>query len=62
MFRNPEWLTPIYVVGAVLTWVFLMMEDYDRMSFLAWITLADAINAFLAVIWPVYWVVLRWIH
>lgn len=62
MFRTDTWLTPVYIGGAVLTWLILMIEDFHRMGFLAWITLADAINAFLGVIWPIYWLVLRWIH
>ena len=61
MFKRIPWaniLATMYVLAGISTFVYLtFFEDY-RYTSRNWI-IAIPLNAFLALIWPIYWSTLR---
>lgn len=50
-----------YMLGGPLTYFYLMWVDWHQThGVLAWVVTL-AVNAFLAMIWPIYWAILHWI-
>jgi hypothetical protein len=49
-----------YIAGNIATFLFLVVEDWPYFSAWNWIIILP-INEFLAAIWPLYWLILRWI-
>lgn len=50
----------IYKLIGLATFAFLSLVDHDGYEAWNWIP-ALTINAALASLWPIYWVVLRWV-
>jgi uncharacterized membrane protein YecN with MAPEG domain len=50
----------VYVIGCIATFGKLMFFDGHVYNWWNWI-IAFAINDFLAMFWPLYWGLLRWI-
>lgn len=51
-------LATVYWVGHIATFGYLTFFDGFRYNWWNWI-IALAINEFLSLIWPIYWIVLR---
>ena len=50
----------VYWIGNVATFVKLTFFDGYTYNYWNWI-IALPVNEFLSAIWPIYWVVLRWL-
>ncbi len=55
-------LPAAYIIGNIVTFLVITVEDAAYTSgVLTWL-FTLGINEFLAMIWPLYWTILRWIH
>ena len=51
----------LYFAGNVATWLFLMVEDWpDIHGVFSFFWIAGC-NEVIALVWPVYWALLRWV-
>ncbi len=52
-------LIPVYVVGDLVTWVVLVVQDWRHISGWRFLLSALVFDLILAQIWPLYWLILR---
>lgn len=54
-----RWLTMLYFLGGLATTIFLTFFDGYPYSGWNWLV-AVPVNLFLGMMWPIYWIGLRW--
>ena len=55
-----QWLLPLYVVGDIATFVYLMFVDWDSFNWWNWLIIVP-LNGIIASLWPIYWGLLHWV-
>jgi hypothetical protein len=54
-------LALLYFVGNTGTWFYLMIKDWPHIHGIFSFIWMAACNEGIALVWPVYWAILRWI-
>lgn len=60
MSRLQGFLVSLYVLGIIGTWIYLTFFDGYQWT-LGNAFLAHSVNLFLSAMWPLYWLMLRWL-
>lgn len=52
----------VYVAIDIATFIYLLVTDWPEIGHWRQVPIFIAIDGFLAMIWPIYWAVLHWLH